>query len=124
MAEIDTSINYELDLTVHTVSGNITPQEFLSKLETYYQGKSTSLILWDFTNASMDKISVGELKDLVRKVKEFPRKQARIAMVFPTEMDFTIGRMLGRLTEIDGHDYTFSVFRGVKDAKKWLADRE
>jgi len=123
MAEIDTSINYDLDMTVHIVTGNITPKEFLDKLETYYQGNPTSLILWDFTNASMDKITIGGLKDLVRKVKEFPRKQARIAMVFSTDMDFTIGRMLGTLTEVDGHDYKFNVFRNVKAAKKWLAAR-
>ena len=64
MAEIKTSINYQLDLTVHTVSGNVTPQEILNKLETYYLSEPTTRILWDFKNATVHKITIDELKVL------------------------------------------------------------
>jgi len=121
VAEIDTSINYELDTTVHNVTGNVTPQEILDKLEKYYQGEPTTLILWDFTNASMNKLTIDELKDLVRKAKKYSRNVARIAMVFSTDMDFKIGRMLGTMTEIEGYDFEFNVFRKVRDAREWLA---
>ena len=120
MPKIETSIDYQLDLTVHTVSGNVTAQEILDKLDIYYQGKPTLLILWDFTNATWSGISSNELHETVKKAKKYSRPGGKTAFVFSKEVDFGIGRMLEALAEIEDYDYEFRSFRRIKDADKWL----
>ena len=120
MPKIETSIDYQLDLTVHTVSGNVTAQEILDKLDIYYQDKPTSLILWDFTNATWSGISSNELHKTVVKAKKYSRPGGKTALVFSKDSDFGIGRMLEALAEIEDYDYEFRSFRRLKDAYKWL----
>jgi putative salt-induced outer membrane protein YdiY len=124
MAEIETSIDYQLDLTFHTVSGNLTSQKLLDKLETYYQGRPTQLILWDFMNATWSGITTDELKDIIRKAKKYSRKGGKTAFVFSRDADFGIGRMVEAYAEIEGYDYEFGNFRDRKDAEKWLGIHE
>ena len=124
MAEIETSIDYQLDLTVHTVSGDLTSQEILDKLETYYQGRPTQLILWDFINTTWSGITNEELQELVRKAKKHSRKGGKTAFVLSTNIDFGIGRMIETYAEIERYDYEFCNFRDRKDAEKWLGIRE
>ncbi len=124
MAEIETSIDYQLDLTVHTVSGDLTSQEILDKLEIYYQGRPTTLILWDLTNATWSGIATDELYELVRKAKKYSRKGGKTALVFSKDIDFGIGRMLEAFAEMEAYDYEFGSFRNRKDAKEWLDIRE
>jgi len=120
VSNIETSIDYQLDLTVHTVSGNLTSQELLDKLETYYQGKPTKLILWDFMNATWSGITSDELKHLVHKAKKYSRKRGKTAFVFSSDIDFGIGRMIEAYAVINRYDYEFYSFRDRKDAEKWL----
>ena len=120
MSKIETSIDYRLDLTVHTVFGDLTSQEILDKLETYYQGRPTTLILWDFTNATWSGISSNELHNTVMKAKKYSRPGGKTALVFSKDADFGIGRMLEALAAIEDYDYKFGSFRSIKDAEKWL----
>jgi hypothetical protein len=124
MAEIETSIDYQLNLTVHTVSGNLSSQELLDKLETYYQGRPTQLILWDFMDATWSGITNDELQELMRKAKKYSRKGGKTAFVFSTDIDFGIGRMVETYGELEKYDYEFSNFRDMKDAEKWLGISE
>lgn len=124
MAEIKTSIDYQLDLTVHTVSGDLTSQELLDKLDTYYQGRPTQLILWDFMNGTWSGITFDQLQELMRKAKKYSRKGGKTAFVFSKDIDFGIGRMVETYGELEKYDYEFSSFRDMKDAEKWLGIRE
>jgi len=124
MAEIETSIDYQLDLTVHTVSGNLTSQEIQDKLEIYYQGRPTQLILWDFMNATWSGITTDELQELVRKAKKYSREGGKTAFVLSTDIDFGIGRMIETYAELEKYDYEFYNFRNRRDAEKWLGIRE
>lgn len=122
MAEIKTSIDYQLDLTVHTVTGSLLASEILAKLETYYRGKPTALILWDFLNATLSEISSEELLRTIKKAKVFSRKGGKTALVFSQEVDFGIGRMLEVLAQMEGYDYVFSSFRSINQALEWLGE--
>ncbi len=124
MPEIETSINYQLDLTFHTVFGDLTSQEILDKLKTYYQGKPTRLILWDFINATWSGIATDELQKTVKKAKKYSRKGGKTALVFSKDVDFGIGRVLKAFAEIEGYDYEFGIFRDMEDAEKWLGIHE
>jgi hypothetical protein len=123
MAVIETFIDYKLDLTVHTVSGNLTTQEILDKLETYYQGRPTQRILWNFRNATWVNITSDELRRTVKEAKKYSRKGGKTALVFSKDIDFGIGRMLEVFAQFEEYDYDFGNFRNIKDAKKWLSSR-
>lgn len=120
MAEIQTSIDYPLDLTVHIVSGDLTTREILDKLENYSQGDTTKRILWDLSNATWASITGDDLKETVKKAKKYSRKGGKTAWVFSEDVDFGIGRMLQILGEIEEYDYVFGTFRNMEDAMKWL----
>ncbi len=120
MAEIKTSIDYQLDLTVQTVWGDVTSQEILDKLENYYQGRTTRLILWDWTNATLVRMGFDELHQLVIKARKFSRKGGKTAFVFSEDVDFGLGRIIEALAKIENYDYEFCCFRSIVDAEKWL----
>ena len=120
MAEIETSIDSQLDLTVHIVFGDLSTQDILDKLEIYYQGKITKRILWDLSNATWANITSDDLRRTVDKATKYSRKGGKTAWVFSKDVDFGIGRMLGNLGEIEGYDYVFESFRDKKEAMKWL----
>jgi hypothetical protein len=124
LAEIETSIDNQLDLTVHIVSGDLTTQEILDKLEIYYQGKTTKRILWDLSNATWANITSDDLRRTVAKAKKYSRKGGKTAWVFAKDVDFGIGRMLEVFGEIEAYDYVFCSFRNKEEARKWLDTHE
>ncbi len=86
--------------------------------------RPTTLILWDFTNATWSGIATDELQELTRKAKKYSRKGGKTALVFSKDIDFGIGRMLEAFAEMEAYDYEFGSFRNRKDAKEWLDIRE
>ena len=124
MLEIETSIDSQLDLTVHIVSGDLTTKEILDKLEIYYQGKTTKRILWDLSNATWKSITSDNLQQTVKKAKKYSRKGGKTAWVFSKDVDYGIGRMLQTFGEIEGYDYVFGTFRNIEDAMKWIDAHE
>jgi len=117
MSKIKTTIDYRLDLTVHIASGDLNSQDFLEILETYYHGKPTTLILWDFTNATDSNISDNELRKTAVKAKKHSRIGGKSALVFSKDMDLRISRIL---LALEGPEHEFVSFRNIEDAEKWL----
>lgn len=120
MAEIKTSIDSQLDLTVHVVIGDLTTKEILDKLEIYYQGSPTKRIIWDLSKATWASITSDDLRRTVTVAKKYSRKGGKTAWVFSKDVDFGIGRMLEVFGEFEKYDYVFSSFRNMEEAKKWL----
>ena len=120
MAEIETSIDSQIGLTVQTLSGRLTSREILTKLDEYYRGETTLLILWDFTNATWSGITSAELRATVKEGKKYSRKGGKTALVFATDVDFGIGRMLEAYAYLEGFDFVFNSFRDMREAELWL----
>ena len=117
MSKIKTTIDYRLDLTVHIASGDLNSQDILEIFATYYLGKPTTLILWDFTNATGSRISDDELRETAAKAKKHSRIGGKSALVFSKDIDFRIARIL---LELEGHEHEFVSFRNIEDAERWL----
>ena len=67
MSEIETTVDYRLDLTVHAVSGDLRSQDILKIFETYYEGNPTILVLWEFTNSKCSNITGDDLREADRE---------------------------------------------------------
>ena len=65
MGTIETSTDYESDLTVHTARGEVTGEEILERLEQYFEGRTTSRIIWDFSEALLHGMSSREIRAIV-----------------------------------------------------------
>ena len=120
-SKIETSIDYKRDLTVHIASGNVNSQDILDILETYYRGKPTTLILWDFTNATGSRISYDELRRTAIKANRHSRPGGKSALVFSEGAEIRIDKILEEL-EDNGHE--FVSFRNIEDAERWLGLRD
>ena len=120
MSEIKTFVDNQKDLTVHKVSGDLKTKEILERLAYCFQHEPTSMILWDFSNASWCGIKRDELRDTAAGVNKYTRKGGRMALVFSRDVDFGIGRMFGAYAEMGGHDAKFGSFRSREDADRWL----
>ncbi len=120
MAKIETSIDYNEDLTVNIISGELTLKEIIDQFETYYDGETTKQILCDLTNADWSNISTSELRMAITELKKYSRKGGKTAMLFSTDGDFGIGRMLEVFADIEKYDFEFRSFRDKESAYKWL----
>ena len=122
MASIETSIDLTRQLTIHTVTGEITFAEIVEAVVKYYQGSITQLLLWDFSHASLGQTTSEQIHQLVYLTKPFTsrRKGGKTAFLFATDIDFGIGRMYE--IQVNGFDeyVTHRVFRDKDPALKWL----
>lgn len=124
MGQIQTVIDKTKDLTIQTVTGEITAEEIINKIKEYYTGKTTSHILWDFSNASLGKISPEDIQKIVSLTKEFShfRRDGKTAMVFSSQLGFGLGRMYDILHDVGKSKVTHKAFLDNESAMKWLAN--
>ena len=123
MSEIKTSIDNQHDLIIHVVSGDLTSQEMLDRLEFSYQSTPTKQILWDLTNGAWLRISGLELRGTVGKAKKYSKKGTKMALVISQKIDFGYGRMYEMYSDIAGNESEIGCFQKKRDAEKWLGVR-
>ncbi len=124
MSEIKTSIDYQHNLIIHEVSGYLTSQEMLDKLEYSYQRNPAKQILWDMTNGAWLRISGHELRGTVRQAKKYSKKGAKMALVISKKIDFGYGRMYEMYSDISGNESEIGCFQKRRDAEKWLGGQD
>ena len=93
MGNIETDIDFQKDLTIHTVSGEITARELIEKIESYYSGRVTRLLLWDFSEASFGKIKADEVAKIAKLTKKYSqrRKGGKTALIFMSDVGYGLG---------------------------------
>lgn len=122
MAVFQTSIDYQNNLSIHTVTGEVTAQEILQKLEAYFAGEPTMLVLWNFSEAKIAAIPSDEFRRIPEVGKKYAgyRKGGKTALVFSSDAGFGMGRMFEAFSEIEGLSFVIRSFRSVEAAKQWL----
>ena len=122
MGKISTTKDSELGLTINTAEGEISYTDLISWVKDYYSGVVTKLMLWDFNEADVSKITNDELKKIVLEIKKTAtiRNGGKTALVFSKNIGFGMGRMYGAFSEIEGLPSEYRSFRSIEDAKIWL----
>ena len=122
MSYIETKIDEEKDLTIHTVSGQLTVQDVRDALDRYYSGSVTMLILWDLTKVDLSSWATNQIVFLAKKVKEYShlRIGGKTAVVIAKDLNFGIMRMYEAYAESEEIDFETRVFRDMEKAKEWL----
>jgi len=65
MGTIETQIDLERDLTIHTASGEISADEILRRIRSYYEGEVTRLLMWDLSDADLRSLSASDVQNMV-----------------------------------------------------------
>jgi hypothetical protein len=69
MGHIETSIDIARQLTIHTASGVVVVDEIVRTIKTFNERQPTKFILWDLTEASLEKLSASHIEALALLTK-------------------------------------------------------
>lgn len=123
MGTIETHIDLEKDLTIHTASGEISADEILSRIRSYYAGKTTRLLMWDLTGADVGNLSASDVRNFVDLTNSLTKERAggKTALVVATPLAYGMGRMY-ELSKDASDEYRIGhrTFRDRKAALEWL----
>jgi hypothetical protein len=122
MAEIVTTVDRDRDLTLRTVQGEVTAQELLAALASYYAGEPTKNILWDFSEAALERLTASEVRMIAQETERYTAGRAggKTALVFSSTFAYGLGRMFelsrdGRSAPVD-----YGSFRDRASALAWI----
>ncbi|MEP0821433.1 MAG: hypothetical protein HRF44_01160 [Ignavibacterium sp.] len=125
---IHTTIDKERNITVHTATGNLTYEELVQTLESFYRNTDApENVLWDGRQASLVNLTAGQLQQLATYTKKIQReglavKGGRRALLAPASVDYGLARMIGSFKDLLAEDIKFEVrtFRTYQEAIDWL----
>lgn len=122
---ITKQIEQSKELTIFTGNGELSFDEVLKTIRSFYATNPTLNVLCDLRQASAEQISssqVNQIAELIQKLKRI-RKGGRTAIVSTRDVTFGVARMLEALIYIPNDDFSYElkVFRDIKDAVRWLA---
>lgn len=128
---IETRVEKEKNLTIHTATGALTFSEIVKTLEAFYRSEGfTENVLWDGRRATLKDLSHEQLNDLPiysRKFKQLgiPIKSGKRALVVSSSVDFGLARIINSFKDTMGADIPLEVrtFRTIEEALRWLTER-
>ncbi len=122
---IITTIDSEKGIRIHTVTGEVTADDFrtaLTKVHTSPDSQSTMNGLWDLRAATGDFSTVD-----IDRMADFVGSQwgnigpHKIALVVSRDVDFGLARMYEQLLEMQS-TIELMVFRDSEEATRWLIE--
>jgi hypothetical protein len=121
---IETHIDLEKDLTIHTASGEISADEILRNIRSYYEeAEVTRLLMWDLTDADVGNLSASDVRSFVDLTNSLTKERAggKTALVVATPLAYGMGRMCELSKDAsDEHGIGHRTFRDRKAALEWL----
>ena len=122
MAPIEVSVDREADLTVLTVTGEVTARQILEVIAGYYAASPTKHVLWDLSAAALDRVTASEVKPLVQASEQYTagRVGGKTAMVFSSASAYGLGRLFDQLRQVSDAPVETMSFRDRASALAWL----
>ena len=125
---ITSTIERARNLTRLTVVGDVTVPEMRETIEQFWEAEELTLdVLWDYTEASMERLTNVDLQNLVPVGKRYgdrfaERRGGRTAIVAPGDLEFGMMRVSQTLSGMSGYPFEVRVFRTMGEAESWLAE--
>ena len=122
----ETTVDKQHDLTIHKYSGNLTEQGLLNTIQSFYEDSPTLYTLCDYSDASIDRISLAFVRQLYSMVQKlgFSRQGGKTAVVAPEDLVYGLARMFQIMSDIDDFPFETRVFRSYEEAEQWLLEKE
>ena len=120
---ITRSVDQEKQLTVLTVDGEPSFDDFMTTLRSIYEKYPTKNLLWDFRNVtSSESLFTNDFEFFVDWTKERGevRRGGKTAWVFSRSVNYGMGRMTLAFSEIEQLPLEIKVFYSMEEATQWL----
>jgi hydroxylamine reductase (hybrid-cluster protein) len=118
------SVETKDSCTIFRVTGEVTANEIIMQAVRYMAGKQTETAMWDFTQATRVKISMGEIRGIANSLKDITSdgKVRKVALVGSKSVNIGLGKLFAAFAQMAGLPNDYKVFRSLSPAEQWLAD--
>ncbi len=122
MAKITKSYESDIDLTIFIVVGEATFDEVWDQTFTFFSGKPSKSVLWDFTSGTVKNISSQEIDQIAKRGGEVLAKieGRKGAILAPKDVDYGLARIFQMFSKFEKFPFEIEIFRDMNDARKWL----
>ena len=122
MKKIIKKIDSKNRLTVFTVIGKVTANEFIAAISDFYNSPVTTNVLWDFTKSDLREISSADVENIVNLSVKYAKKRSsgKTAIVGSDDLTFGLLRMYELTKEMTELPFETQTFRDIGKAYIWL----
>jgi len=119
---ITTSFDNERQLTIHTITGEITTEEMMTTVMQFYKNQPSLNALWDYGKGTMTSLPIGLMEEHLKEIKPIivKREGGKTAYVGSSDANYGTARMLQVHSEINQLPFQVMAFRSYEDAIKWI----
>ena len=123
---ITSEVDKTRNLTIFTLTGELTLDEILGALKSFWEDRELTLnTLWDARNAIVTNIRSSELQNIAGFIGQYrnrfeERENGKAAIVAPTDLQYGLSRILGTFYEREGLPIKLQPFRTMEEAIQWL----
>lgn len=110
------------ELTIFTVTGELTFAAQMEALRRFYGEAPTANMLWDFRRLEGSRISSEELRRIIAFIRgqKDKRPYGKTALVSTSDLDFGLSRMSEAYAQSEGLPWDIQAFRSMAEALRWL----
>lgn len=121
MADITASMEAEEGLTIWTVTGEPTYEEFQSIMQNFYESPTENLLV-DLRQGNLNRISTEDIGKIIQLVKnaEDKRSRRRTAIIVSDPYSYGMSRMFEMKVAYYNSKVEVRVFRLLDEGLEWL----
>jgi hypothetical protein len=123
---VTTKVDKTKNLTIFTLTGELTINEILGALKSFWEGRDLTLnTLWDARNAIVTNLKSSEIGNIAGLIGQYrnrfeERKNGKAAIAASTDLQYGLSRILGTLYEREEVPIKLHPFRTMEEAIQWL----
>jgi hypothetical protein len=120
---VKSKIDKSRDLTTYILEGEISADDLMNALKSFFDGKPTANVLWDLRETKVEKGMTSEdLEEMAKysKTRQPLKPRGKIVIVASSDLTFGLSRTFETFAEMKGVKNPVKVFRSMGKALKWL----
>ena len=123
---ITSKVDKTRNLTIFTLTGELTIDEILGALKSFWEGHDLTLnTLWDARNAVVTNLKSSEIGNIAGFIGQYrnrfeERKNGKATIVASSDLQYGLSRILETLYERENVPIKLQPFRKMEEAIQWL----
>ena len=123
---ITSQIDKTKNLTVYTLTGELTADEIQNAIKMYWEARELTLhALWDVRSAKLANLESSDIEGITEFIDQYrhrfdERKGGKSAVVASSDLQYGLSRILETLYEIKDFPTQLQTFRLMDKAMDWL----
>lgn len=122
MADVQTEIDKNKDLTTITVAGLLTAEDITTTIRNFYKNP-TRLVLWYANDCELDALSATDLEEASKLISQMKpvKNEGKTAFVVGND-NFGLGVLFETFTKIEHLPREYRSFTSEEEAIRWLSE--